>query len=121
MPKIIKNAKIALLDCPLEIEKTETDAQIRITSPEQLQAFLEQEQKMLKEMVNKIAAVGANVVLCEKGIDDLAQHYLAKKGIAACRRIKRSDLEALAKATGARIVSNLRRFNRKRLGLCRIG
>jgi thermosome len=116
MPKTIKNAKIALLDCPLEIEKTETDAQIRITSPEQLQAFLEQEQKMLKEMVNKIVAVGANVVLCEKGIDDLAQHYLAKKGIAACRRIKRSDLEALAKATGARIVSNLDDLTEKDLG-----
>ncbi len=116
MPKTIKNAKIALLDCPLEIEKTETDAQIRITSPEQLQAFLEQEQKMLKEMVNKIASVGANVVFCEKGIDDLAQHYLAKKGIAACRRIKRSDLEALAKATGARIVSNLDDLTEKDLG-----
>ncbi|MGC8993197.1 MAG: thermosome subunit beta [Candidatus Aenigmatarchaeota archaeon] len=116
MPKSIKNAKIALLDCPLEIEKTETDAQIRITSPEQLQAFLEQEQKMLKEMVNKIASVGANVVFCEKGIDDLAQHYLAKKGIAACRRIKRSDLEALAKATGARIVSNLDDLTEKDLG-----
>jgi archaeal chaperonin len=116
MPKVIKNAKIALLDCPLEIEKTETDAQIRITSPEQLQAFLEQEQKMLKEMVNKIVSTGANVVMCEKGIDDLAQHYLAKKGIAACRRIKRSDLEALAKATGARIVSNLDDLTEKDLG-----
>ncbi len=116
MPKTVKGAKIALLDCPLEIEKTETDAQIRITSPEQLQAFLEQEQKMLKEMVNKIASVGANVVFCEKGIDDLAQHYLAKKGIAACRRIKRSDLEALAKATGARIVSNLEDLTEKDLG-----
>jgi len=116
MPKSVKNAKIALLDCPLEIEKTETDAQIRITSPEQLQAFLEQEQKMLKEMVNKIASIGANVVFCEKGIDDLVQHYLAKKGIAACRRIKRSDLEALAKATGARIVSNLDDLTEKDLG-----
>jgi chaperonin GroEL (HSP60 family) len=81
MPKLIKNAKIALLDCPLEVKETETDAQIRITSPEQMQAFIEQEQRMLKDMVEKIATIGANVVLCQKGIDDLAQHYLARKGI----------------------------------------
>jgi len=120
MPKIVHNAKIALLDCPLEIEKTETDAQIRITSPEQLQAFLQQEQRMLKEMVEKIAKTGANVVITEKGIDDLAQHYLAKKGIVACRRVKRSDLEALAKATGGRIVSNLEDLTEKDLGFAEV-
>ncbi|MEM5815224.1 MAG: thermosome subunit beta [Candidatus Aenigmatarchaeota archaeon] len=120
MLKVVKNAKIALLDCPLEIEKTETDAQIRITSPEQLQAFLQQEQRMIKEMVEKIAKSGANVVITEKGIDDLAQHYLAKKGIVACRRVKRSDLEALAKATGGRIVSNLDDLTEKDLGFAEI-
>ncbi|MCS7093635.1 MAG: thermosome subunit beta [Candidatus Aenigmarchaeota archaeon] len=120
MPKVVKNAKIALLDCPLEIEKTETDAQIRITSPEQLQAFLQQEQRMIKEMVEKIAKTGANVVITEKGIDDLAQHYLAKRGIVACRRVKRSDLEALAKATGARIVSNLDDLSEKDLGFAEV-
>ncbi|MEM0333076.1 MAG: thermosome subunit beta [Candidatus Aenigmatarchaeota archaeon] len=120
MPKVVHNAKIALLDCPLEIEKTETDAQIRITSPEQLQAFLQQEQRMLKEMVEKIAKTGANVVITEKGIDDLAQHYLAKKGIVACRRVKRSDLEALAKATGGRIVSNLEDLTEKDLGFAEV-
>jgi thermosome len=116
MPKRVKDAKIALLDCALEIKETETDAQIRITSPEQMQAFLEQEQKMLREMVEKIAEVGANVVFCQKGIDDLAQHYLAKKGILACRRVKKSDMEALAKATGGRIVTTLEDLTPNDLG-----
>ncbi len=116
MPKKIKNAKIALLDTSLEVKETETDAQIRITSPEQLQAFIEQEQKMLKDMVEKIAATGANVVMCQKGIDDLAQHYLAKKGILAVRRVKKSDMEALAKATGGRIVTNLEDLKSDDLG-----
>lgn len=120
MPKIIKKAKIALLDTPLEVKETETDAQIRITSPEQLQAFIEQEEKMLKEMVEKIAKTGANVVFCQKGIDDLAQHYLAKKGILAARRIKKSDMEKLAKATGARIVTNLDDLSEKDLGYAEI-
>ena len=116
MPKEVKNAKIALLDLALEIKEPETDTKINITSPEQLQAFIEQEQKMLKEMVNKIAATGANVVFCQKGIDDIAQHYLAKKGILAARRVKKSDMEALAKATGGRIVSNLDDLTSKDLG-----
>ena len=116
MPKTIKKAKIALLDTPLEVKETETDAQIRITSPDQLQAFIEQEEKMLKEMVEKIAKTGANVVFCQKGIDDLAQHFLAKKGILAARRIKKSDMEKLAKATGARIVTNLDDLTEKDLG-----
>ncbi len=107
MPEVVKNAKIALLDLPLEIKKTETDAEIRVTRPEQLRAFLDQEEKMLKEMVEKISSVGANVVFCQKGIDDLAQHYLAKAKILAARRVKKSDMEKLARATGGKIVTNL--------------
>lgn len=107
MPKSLADAKIALLDVALEVKETETDAEIRITSPDQMQAFIEQEQKMLKDMVEKVSKSGANVLLCQKGIDDLAQHYLAKKGIAVCRRVKKSDMEALSKATGGRVVTNL--------------
>ncbi len=116
MPKVVKNAKIALIDAPLEIKKTETDAEISITSPEQLQAFLNQEEKMLKEMVEKIASTGATVVFCQKGIDDLAQHYLAKAGIYAVRRVKKSDMEKLALATGAKVVSSLHDLTPEDLG-----
>ena len=107
MPKRVENAKIALLDTSLEIEKTEFDAKINIESPEQMDAFLRQEEAMLKDMVGKLAAIGANVVLCQKGIDDMAQHFLARKGILAVRRIKKSDMEKLAKATGGKIITNL--------------
>ncbi|MDE1869831.1 MAG: TCP-1/cpn60 chaperonin family protein [Candidatus Micrarchaeota archaeon] len=107
MPKLVKNAKIAILDIALEIEKTETDARIEITSPEQMQAFLTQEEKMLKTMADKVAKSGANVVFVQKGIDDVAQHYLAKAGVVAIRRVKKSDMEKLAKATGARLVTSL--------------
>ena len=107
MPKLVRNAKIALLDAPLEIEKTEFDAKLHIETPEQMRAFMEQEERMLKEMVDKIAATGANVVFCQKGIDDLAQHFLARKGILAVRRIKKSDMEKLAKATGGRVISRI--------------
>ena len=107
MPKRIEKAKIALLDCPLEIEKTEFDAKINIESPEQMEAFLKQEEDMLRDMVEKITKSGANVVMCEKGIDDMAQHFLARKGILAVRRNKKSDMEKLAKATGGKIVTNL--------------
>ncbi len=107
MPKSIKNAAIALLDVALEVEKTETDAKIEITSPEQMQAFLNQEEKMLKQMVDKVVKSKANVVFVQKGIDDVAQHYLAKAGISAIRRVKKSDMEKLAKATGARMVTSL--------------
>ncbi len=120
MPKLLNDAKIALLDMALEIKETETDAEIRITSPDQMQAFVEQEQKMLKNMVEKVVASGANVIICQKGIDDLAQHYLAKQKIAACRRAKKSDMEALAKATGARIVSNLDDLSAGDLGYAKI-
>ncbi len=116
MPKLMKNAAIALLDVALEIEKTETDARIEITSPEQMQAFLMQEEKMLKEMVDKIAKSKANVVFVQKGIDDIAQHYLAKVGIIAVRRVKKSDMEKLGKATGAKLVTSLEDLTEKDLG-----
>jgi len=117
MPKKIENAKIALLDCPLEIEKTEISAEIRIRHPEQMKAFLDQETKMLKEMVEKIKATGANVVFCQKGIDDMAQHFLAKQGILAARRVKQSDMEKLARATGGRIVTDLDDLGSSDLGV----
>ena len=107
MPKKIEGAKILLLDKGLELSKTEIDAKINITSPDQIQKFLDNEHEMLKEMADKIIASGANVVLCQKGIDDIVQHYLAKKGISAVRRIKKSDMEKLAKATGAKITTSL--------------
>ncbi|AFD01109.1 thermosome subunit [Methanocella conradii HZ254] len=117
MPKTVKNARIALLDCPLEIEKTEIDAKIEITSPDQLQSFLDQEEKMLKGMVDKIKATGANVVFCQKGVDDLVQHYLAKNGILAARRVKESDLKKLAKATGARVSTSIDELTKDDLGV----
>jgi len=116
MPKSVSNAKIALVDTALEIEKTETDARININSPEQMTAFLEQEEHMLKEMVEKVAKTGANVLFCQKGIDDVAQHYLSKKGIVACRRVKKSDMEKLSRATGARVVTTLDDLSGKDLG-----
>ena len=116
MPKRVEKAKIALLDCPLEIEKTEFDAKINIESPEQMEAFLKQEEGMLREMVEKIAKVGANVVLCEKGVDDMVQHFLARKSMLTVRRIKKSDMEKLAKATGGKIVTNLEAITTADLG-----
>ncbi len=116
MPRKVEDAKIALLNCPIEVKETETDAEIRITDPEQLQAFIEEEERMIREMVDKIAETGDNVVFCQKGIDDLAQHYLAKKGILAVRRVKKSDMEKLAKATGGRIVTNIDDLTEKDLG-----
>ncbi len=116
MPSKIENAKIALLDAALEIKSPETDTKISVTSPEQLQSFIEQEEKILKDMVEKIKASGVNVVFCQKGIDDLAQYYLAKSGIYACRRIAKSDMEKLARATGGKIVSNLNELTSEQLG-----
>jgi thermosome len=107
MPKRVSGAKIALLNCPLEIEKTEFDAKININNPEQIKMFLEEENNMLKGMVDKIVNVGANVVICQKGIDDIAQHYLAKSGVLAVRRAKQSDIDKLAKATGGRVITSL--------------
>jgi len=120
MPKRVEKAKIALLDIALEIEKTEFDAKINIESPDQMDAFLKQEETMLKEMVEKIAKSGANVIICQKGIDDLAQHYLARKGILAARRAKKSDIEKLAKATGGKIVTNLDDLSKNDLGYAEV-
>jgi len=116
MPKKLKYAKIALLDASLEIEKTETEAQIQITSPDQLQGFLEQEEKILKEMVDKVTLSGCNVLFCQKGVDDVSQHYLAKKGILTARRVKKSDMEKLARATGGKIISNISDLTEDDLG-----
>jgi len=116
MAQKVKDAKIALVDAALEIKETETDAQIRITDPSQLQAFVESEEKMLKTMVDKIVASGANVLFCQKGIDDMAQHFLSKKGIFAARRVKKSDMNALARATGARVVTSLNDLEKTDLG-----
>ncbi|MCV0393314.1 MAG: TCP-1/cpn60 chaperonin family protein [Nitrosopumilus sp.] len=116
MPRKISEAKIALINTALEINKTETDAKINISNPQQLKSFLDEENRMLKTMVDKVIGSGANVVLCQKGIDDMAQHYLAKAGIIAVRRIKESDLTKLAKATGGRIVTNLDDLYEKDLG-----
>jgi thermosome len=116
MPKTVKQAKIALIDAPFEIEKTEFSAEIRIRSPELMKQFLDEEHRILQEMVDKVASVGANVVFCQKGIDDAAQFFLAKKGILAVRRVKRSDMEKLEKATGGRIVTNFEDLEPKDLG-----
>ena len=120
MPKKITNAKIALINTALEINKTETDAKINIQNPQQMKGFLDEENRMLKSMVDKVIDSGANVVLCQKGIDDMAQHYLAKAGIVAIRRIKESDLTKLAKATGARTVTNLDDLLAKDLGAAEV-
>ena len=116
MPKRIENAKIALLNCPLEVEKTEFSAEIRIRDPLQMKAFLDKETEMLKKMVEKIKGAGANVVICQKGIDDMAQHFLAKEGILAVRRAKESDMEKLSRATGGKIVTNLEDLKPEDLG-----
>lgn len=120
MPKRIDGAKIALVNAAFEIEKTETEAEIRITSPEQLQAFMNQEEKMLKNMVESVVKSGANVLLCQKGIDDLAQHYLSKTGVFAVRRVKESDMNKLARATGARVATSLADLSEKDLGYAKL-
>ncbi len=116
MPKIVKDAKILLLQSAIEIEKTEFDAKLQITSPEQIQQFLDEEEKMLRTMVDKIVNSGANVVICQKGIDDMAQHFISKAGIMAVRRVKKSDLEKLSKATGGMIFTNLDDITEDKLG-----
>jgi len=117
MPKKVEDARIALLNSAIEVKETEVDAEIRITDPAQMQAFIEQEEQMIRDMVNKIADAGASVLFCQKGIDDLAQHYLAKAGIMAVRRVKKSDMEKLARATGATVVSNIEDLSLDDLGL----
>ncbi len=116
MPKIKENAKIALLDAALEIEKTEITAEIRIKDPKQMKAFLDQENDMMEDMVTKVKASGADVIFCQKGIDDMVQHFLSKEGIMAARRVKESDMEKLARATGGRIVSDLDDLKKADLG-----
>jgi thermosome len=116
MPKRFENARIALLNCPLEVEKPEFDAKLNINNPSQMQRFLDEENNMLKSMVDKISSAGANVVLCQKGIDDMAQHYLARGGMIAVRRIKESDMSKLAKATGATLITNIDEITSSDLG-----
>ena len=116
MPKDVKNAKIALLDVAIEVKELEGDAKINVDSPEKMQSFLDQEERLIRSMTDKIAASGAQVVLCQKGIDDLAQHFLAKKGILAARRVKKSDMDKLARATGAKIASNIQELTKDDLG-----
>ena len=120
MAKKVENAKIALVDSALEVKKTEIDAKIEITDPSQLHAFLDEEENMLKKMVQIVKKSGANVLFCQKGIDDLAQHYLAKEGIYAVRRVKKSDMEKLAKATGANLVTKLDDLNEADLGVAKL-
>jgi len=120
MPRSVENAKIALIDSALEIKSTEIDAKINITDPEKLQGFLAMEEKMLRDMVEKIAKTGANVVFCQKGIDDMAQHFLSKKGIFAVRRVAKSDMEKLARATGGNIITNLDDLTAKDLGSAKL-
>ena len=120
MPTKAENAKIALVNAALEVEKTEMSAEIRISDPTQMQQFLEEENKMLKSMVDKIHNIGANVLICQKGIDDIAQHYLSKHGVLAVRRVKESDMTKLAKATGGRISTNLDDISADDLGSAEI-
>ena len=116
MPSEVEDAKIALIDSPIEVKETSTDAEINISDPSQMQNFVEQEEKQLKEMVEAIDEAGANVVLCQKGIDDIAQHYLAKKGIFAIRRVSSGDLDKLSNATGANIVTSIEEIESSDLG-----
>ena len=120
MPTKVEKAKIALVNAALEVEKTEMSAEIRISDPTQMQQFLEEENKMLKSMVDKIHNIGANVLICQKGIDDISQHYLSKHGILAVRRVKESDMTKLAKATGGRISTNLDDISASDLGSAEI-
>ncbi|MEK6919834.1 MAG: thermosome subunit beta, partial [Thermoproteota archaeon] len=117
MPRRVEKAKIVLLDTALEMEKTEFSAEIKISNPQQMQAFLDEETKLMKDMVEKVKASGANVVLCQKGIDEVAQSFLAKAGILAARRIKKSDIEKLSRATGARIITNFDDLRSSDLGV----
>jgi thermosome len=120
MPKRVDEAKIALVNSPLEIEKTEFSAEIRINDPDQMQKFLDEENNILKGMAEKIQESGANVIICQKGIDDIAQHYLSRRGILGIRRVKESDMSKLAKATGARVVTNLDDLTSKDLGYAKL-
>ena len=117
MPKKVEDARIALLKFPIEVKSLETDAKINLTDPSQMQAFIEQEEKMIRKMVDKVVESGANVLFCQKGIDDLAQHYLTREGILAVKRVRKSDIERLEKATGARVATNLDDLKSEDLGI----
>lgn len=116
MPEKVENAKVLLLSVPIELKKTETKAEIKITTPDQMQLFLDQEEAMLREIVDKVISTGANVVFCQKGIDDLAQSYLTKAGIFAMRRVKKSDMDKLSRATGARVITSLDEIDESDIG-----
>jgi len=116
MPKTVENARIALLKYPLEVKDLETDAKIKLTDPSQMQAFIENEEQMIRDMVDKVIESGANVIFCQKGIDDLAQHYLAREGILALKRVRKSDMERLERATGANTVTNIEDLTSDDLG-----
>ena len=118
MPRSVSSAKVALINSAIEVKKTEVDAKIQITDPNMLAQFLDEEESYIKGLVDGIISSGANVVICQKGIDDLAQHYMAKSGIFAVRRAKKSDMEALSKATGGRIVTNIDDLSEGDLGFC---
>ena len=120
MPRKVEEAKIALIDSPLEIEKTEFDAKLDFIDPSQIKQFLDEENSMLKDMVDKVVKAGANVLICQKGIDDIAQHYLAKNNVLGVRRVKESDMTMLAKATGGRVVTNLEDSQKKTLARRRL-
>jgi len=120
MPKKMENARIALLNCALEVKKPEFDTRLNINTPQQMQKFIDEENNLLKSMVDKISSAGANVALCQKGIDDTAQHYLARAGILGVRRIKESDMSKLAKATGARMITNVNELNTEDLGYAQV-
>jgi len=120
MPKRVEKAKIALLDTALEVKKTEFDAKINIETPEEMEAFLQEEENMLRDMVSKTANTGANVLICQKGLDDVVQHFLARKGILAVKSAKQSDMEKLAKATGGKVVTNLDGMTEKDLGFAEV-
>ena len=120
MPKQIKDAKIGLLNAAMEIEKTEFDAKIAIETPEEMQAYLDQEENMLRDMVKKVKAVGINVLFCQKGIDDMVQHFLSREGILAARRLKKSDMEALSKSTGAKVVNSVDQLNAEDTGYAKL-
>ena len=120
MKESVENAKILLYNGALELKNTEIDAEIAITSPEQLQSYLDQEEEMIRKTVEKVASTGANVIFCQKGIDDMAQHFLTKYGIFACRRVKKSDMEKLSRATGGRLVTNLEEVEESDLGFAKL-
>ncbi|PIN70724.1 thermosome subunit [Candidatus Woesearchaeota archaeon CG11_big_fil_rev_8_21_14_0_20_43_8] len=116
MPRVVKGAKVAIIDSAMEVKGTEADTKISVSDPQQFQAFIDQEEKMLRDMVDKVTSTGATVVFCQKGIDDMAQHFLAKRGVFAVRRVKKSDVENLSRATGANIITNLHDLTSKDLG-----